>query len=337
MPKHNYFVDMLRFFAAWMVVVYHLNQAIPHLNNWYRNLIQYGWLGVPVFFVISGYCIAISAHHSTGSGDFLSRRFLRIFPPYWVSIVIVLLAACFQKIFTGSNSVQEIPRSVPGILAAITLTTYPLTPIKTVNWVYWTLTCELFFYLSVGLVLLFQKKYLLIGLIAISLITCLLPYQKNGLLFFLDSWPPFGLGISIYYFFERSDKIATLGYGILFALNLFGLVNKFGHQPDYILVTVVSVILITLSHVIPIPKNLWSVLGQHSYSVYLIHVPIGVFILSLFEPLFVQQKPWLNLLYDGIAYAVIHLIAWGIFTWIEKPAIAYGREMSKRYFIKNTI
>src|SRR5262245_59812438 len=45
------------------------------------------WLGVPMFFVISGYCIsaAVDSYRRRGSsvGTYFVRRFKRIFPPYW--------------------------------------------------------------------------------------------------------------------------------------------------------------------------------------------------------------------------------------------------------------
>ena len=68
------------------------------------------YLGVPIFFVISGYCIAASADSSRRKGDspwtFLKRRFWRIYPPYWASLVglialvAVLDAAGLSRFYT---------------------------------------------------------------------------------------------------------------------------------------------------------------------------------------------------------------------------------------------
>ena len=49
------------------------------------------WIGVPLFFVISGYCIAAAAVNTVERGrsirDFLIRRFRRIYPPLWIYLI----------------------------------------------------------------------------------------------------------------------------------------------------------------------------------------------------------------------------------------------------------
>jgi peptidoglycan/LPS O-acetylase OafA/YrhL len=329
MQKHNYMIDMMRFFAALIVVLFHLNQAIPHVDNWYRNLVKYGWLGVPMFFVISGYCIVISAYNSTSVKDFLARRFFRIFPPYWLSIIIVLFAACFQKLYIGSNAVHYIPRNMTDILATITLTTTPLTNVHGMNWVYWTLTCELFFYLTICLVLLFNKKLIVYFLMAISLLAAILPLQNSGILFFIDQWPAFGLGFCIYYFFKASNALSWLCFGVLLLINLFALYAKSGLSSAAI-VTLTTFGLIFISHYVKSPANIFSKLGQHSYSVYLIHVPVGVYIIGLFESKYIQQNAFFNFIYDLTIYAFISIVAWLIYNHVEKPSIEYGRQFSKK-------
>jgi len=332
MQKHNNTIDALRFVAALIVVLFHLAQALPIVNNWYRNTVKYGWLGVPVFFVISGYCIILSAHNSSNVKDFLCRRLFRIFPPYWFSLLIVGFAAVFQKLYIGSNAVHFLPKTAPEVLAMLTLTTSPLTNIKTINWVYWSLTYELFFYLTVFLALLFHKKTAICFLIAVSVLSAVPQLHHIRLLFFLDQWPAFGLGISIYYYFKASDKISWLGFAALLTANLFSLIYLFYYHPEYIVVTLITTSLIVASNYLHMPENIFSKLGQYSYSVYLIHVPIGVFILNLFESSYIQQHPFANLAYDILVYLFINFIAWLIFTGIEKPSINEGRNISNKYF-----
>ncbi|RZK25252.1 MAG: acyltransferase, partial [Flavobacterium sp.] len=105
---HNYFIDFLRFFSSLSVVFFHLNLHNLERNNLYTKISSYGWLGVPSFFVISGYCIMFSIKNSKGWVVFIEKRLLRIFPAYWVSLIFVVLAAFFQKLYTGINSVPII-------------------------------------------------------------------------------------------------------------------------------------------------------------------------------------------------------------------------------------
>lgn len=332
MKNHNFAIDALRFLAAVMVVLFHQNQANEPLDNWYRNIVKYGWLGVPVFFVISGYCIMLSAFHSANSADFLSRRFFRIYPPYWLSLLVVLLAACIQKLYLGSNAVHNMPRDTGALLANITLTTAPLTHIDTSNWVYWSLTCELLFYIIVALGLLAGKNHIGYLLAAVSLLPSLLPVQHYGLLCFVDQWPAFGMGLSVFYFFRTADRWSWIGFAFLFAVNLYGLLGSQAYPLYYKAFTIGATALITITHYIKVPRNILSTVGLYSYSVYLIHVPVGVFILGLVESNFIKQHPIFNFLYDLVVCLLVSVIAWQMHKFVEQPAINYGRRFSQRYF-----
>jgi peptidoglycan/LPS O-acetylase OafA/YrhL len=335
MKKHNYIIDMLRFFAAFIVVLFHLNLFVPYVDNWYRNLVKYGWLGVPVFFVISGYCIMLSASTSSGSLNFLTKRFFRIYPAYWLSLVIVLGAALFQKTYTGTNSVANIPVTVPHIIANITLFTWPVSNIKISNFVYWTLTCEVIFYLIIGITQLFKSTYLKQAfLVAISLISLLLPYQHEGYLFFFDEWPSFGLGISLYYLFYKKNNADWVCASLLLIINTYAMVNKNMalHQIEYIIVAAFTFLAIAGSHFIKSSKNIFSVLGEHSYAVYLIHVPIGFFVLGYLKTDYILRHPFITLFYDVVIYSIISIIAWQVFRFIEKPSMNFGKKLASKYF-----
>ncbi|WP_316806878.1 acyltransferase [Pedobacter agri] len=326
MRPHNYGIDLLRFIAALMVTLFHLNQAIIPIHNWYRNTINYGWLGVPIFFVISGYCIIASAEHTKGAVVFFTKRFCRIFPPYWFSLIIVLLSAVFQKVYLGTNSVHNLPKSLTAIIANITLGTAPFSRIETINWVYWSLTCEVAFYLLIGLGMFLNKKYLLYFILAISIASAFAVKQDYSLFFFLDHWPAFGLGISVYYFFKATNLEKGVNFGLLFIVNGYSLFVKHTDKPEHLIATAITITLLYLSIKYPLKRSFFSKLGNHSYSIYLIHIPIGVFILGLFESDRAQTVPFYNMIHDFCVFVVISLFAWGLYTFIEQPAINYGKK-----------
>lgn len=88
-------LDLIRFWAAGLVVLYHLcfypwtYDSAPPALEFRRELAPLaaftsaGWVGVPIFFVLSGVVIAASA---TGRGwiDFVQRRALRLYPAAWI-------------------------------------------------------------------------------------------------------------------------------------------------------------------------------------------------------------------------------------------------------------
>ncbi|MGN6180540.1 MAG: acyltransferase family protein [Mucilaginibacter sp.] len=327
--SRNYLIDLLRFIAALMVVLFHLNQYVQPLNNWYRNSAKYGWLGVPVFFVISGFCIMLSAENTRNAGLFLKKRFFRIYPPYWGSLLIVLLAALLQKMFTGTNSVPNIPLRPMSVLTNISLFTYPSTPIPAINWVYWSLTCEVFFYMIIGIACI-KKSITFPFILIVSLLAVSLPDQRTGPLFFLTYWPAFASGISIFYFFNSPSKTILFTVLPLVAVSLIALFRK---QPlEYCIVILLTMGIIFVSNYIQLKKNFLTILGEHSYAVYLIHVPVGVFMFGSLKTMYIQQHLLANIIYDMTVYALISTIAWQYFIRIEKPFIEFGKKPFKRLY-----
>src|SRR5207302_9065355 len=103
-------IDALRGVAALGVVLYHAvlqtTNAVPHnLFKWPVKLIQFlssfGYVGVFLFFVISGFCIHLQWARSRASqtpqaipfGSFWRRRIRRLYPPYLIAFALFMLMA----------------------------------------------------------------------------------------------------------------------------------------------------------------------------------------------------------------------------------------------------
>jgi peptidoglycan/LPS O-acetylase OafA/YrhL len=95
------FIDAMRGVAALAVAAYHIERYGPLAKPASRiiagpieNTIRYGWMGVEVFFVISGFVIAYSLRNAWMSpgylGNYALRRSIRLDPPYWVTIAVAL-------------------------------------------------------------------------------------------------------------------------------------------------------------------------------------------------------------------------------------------------------
>ncbi|TZF86203.1 acyltransferase (plasmid) [Pedobacter sp. BS3] len=316
-----------------MVVFFHLNEPIPYIHNFYRSIVKLGHIGVPVFFVISGYCILLATRHCKNSLEFISRRCFRIFPTYWFSLAIVLAVAIFQKLTLGNNSVAVFPHTISDALKTIFILTKPFGSTTTINWVYWSLTCELFFYFIIGLGLLFGSTAQLFYFIgAISLVSIFIDPNLSAYLFWVPYWHTFALGAGIYYL--HSQKLAY--YRLTLLLLIFCLVGlylfhyKMGYYA-YVTATFASGILIYLSPYLNQYLNeKVQRLGDLSYSVYLIHVPIGVYLLGLLKNNFIQTHITANILFDSGVYLIVLYISYYIYTYIESPAIIYGKHFIKK-------
>lgn len=134
-------LDLLRFFAALSVVLYHY---IPSSFEMLSEISKYGYLGVPLFFMISGYVIALSANNRTAF-EFAISRFVRLYPGLWAGIGVTLLVTSFFNV-NNYGLVQ--------ILVNLTLLN-DYFGINDLDGVYWTLHVELKFYACIFLLLLF--------------------------------------------------------------------------------------------------------------------------------------------------------------------------------------
>lgn len=100
-PRYR-LLDVFRGVACLMVVLHHAGNALAESDGNGAGLMGWvGWalygfvrqmnLGVPLFFVISGYCITASVDATRRRGSwswaFLGRRVRRIYPPYWAALL----------------------------------------------------------------------------------------------------------------------------------------------------------------------------------------------------------------------------------------------------------
>ncbi|MBD2357544.1 acyltransferase [Tolypothrix sp. FACHB-123] len=131
--NRNVWLDTLRGIAASWVVIFHLNEVIPKEDNFYFHFVGLGYLGVPIFFIISGYCIYLTARRSNSIFEFYLRRLRRIYPPYILSIFIVISICALRKFVTGNNDVTQLPSNLHSWFATLTITTTPVSSVPTIN------------------------------------------------------------------------------------------------------------------------------------------------------------------------------------------------------------
>jgi peptidoglycan/LPS O-acetylase OafA/YrhL len=139
-------LDLLRFIAALAVVFYHYlalpGSSFPQL----AAVAQYGYLGVPLFFMISGFVIAASAERRSPF-TFLISRGARLYPAFWIG---VFFTAGISYTFSDS------PPSISDILLNLTMLNDYLG-VKNIDGVYWTLQVELKFYACIFLLMLLKS------------------------------------------------------------------------------------------------------------------------------------------------------------------------------------
>ena len=210
----------------------------------------YLWIGVALFFVISGYCIAAAAdaHRKQSQGvlQFFFRRFKRIYPPYWACL---LLCAIVLALIPEVNRPPSTELRHPGTLTpANWLGNITLTeewrpnvnggPPHHLFGQAWTLCYEEQFYFMVGMLLVLFPRwffpmvaiasmwvYLNVadvnGMIGNKLGWDLARFQIDGPGFFFDGlWLAFAAGVLVYYrlVHARPGRLVLEGFLLLAAI-----------------------------------------------------------------------------------------------------------------------
>ncbi|HSC18722.1 MAG TPA: acyltransferase [Rhizomicrobium sp.] len=159
-------LDGLRGAASIMVVVSHYFGELPHGIA----ATMFGWIGVNIFFVLSGYLIGKLILEKKDCANFFEvfyvRRFLRIVPVYMVTLVIVLILLSFVPHTWANNE-----RPLPTWTYFAFLQVFPMAATGSIgaHWIAptWTLAVEEHFYLVVPALLVFTpRRYLVHVLLA---------------------------------------------------------------------------------------------------------------------------------------------------------------------------
>lgn len=216
-PSRFKTIDGLRGLAALGVVVYHLAGTLqPELSrlvpSFINTIFNFGYLGVPIFFVISGFVISLSVGYSQISRkyarNFVLRRSIRLDPTYWASIALVVLLLHLKYRFFDPSI--ELP-PLQTILANMFYLQELLGSEPRISVVYWTLCLEvqlyLFFLFSVWLSqrlssLLSLDKYfihlaIICGLGVYSICLDLTVFQLSIKGLFVANWHYFLMGVLV--------------------------------------------------------------------------------------------------------------------------------------------
>lgn len=147
-------LDLLRFVAAASVMIYHYTYHLatadrPALSA-LETVTRHGYLGVEVFFIISGFVILWSAKGRTAT-SFVRARVLRLYPEFWLAVLVA------AAVFLLAPGPFGDPTSAGQVLANLTMVP-SLFGAPYVDGVYWTLFAELKFYAIVWFLLLLRQE-----------------------------------------------------------------------------------------------------------------------------------------------------------------------------------
>jgi peptidoglycan/LPS O-acetylase OafA/YrhL len=242
-----------------------------------------GWLGAPVFFVLSGFVIArtIGSRRVDGRfvGRFMLRRWIRLGPPYWASLAAVVAV---DAILARGGHHAIAPPSFAHVLAHLGCL-QDLLGVRPISVVYWTLCLEVQLYLLLVLLAWARRGWLptTAGAVAIAWPLFGLPTWPGS---FLPVWHAFLLGSSL--FAIVAHRRGAWGFALLLGLGAITIAVRsgFAGATDEALFSVAALataglLLVAIRTGRMATWGAWRPLrwlGETSYSLYLMHGPVMV-------------------------------------------------------------
>ncbi|MFB7648071.1 acyltransferase family protein [Streptomyces sp. NPDC056084] len=324
-------LDGLRLFAALIVVFYHYvalakpwGHSTATIFPTAHRFAQYGWLGVEFFFLISGFVICMSVWGRT-IGEFAVSRVSRLFPAYWVGLLLTVAVVKLWPEFTSIHGWNTVITNLTMLQGGNN------TP--DVDPVYWTLFVEIKFYLIMTVVMLFGVTYrnclILCG--AWTAAAALAPVLNTPVItaFAMPQYAPFFIAGVAFYLMRRHKPNAVLwaivGLQLLLAQRYidYRLATNLGKAAiDAVptwparLIIIASFALIAAIALGALDKIQWKWLthaGALTYPLYLIHMNIGMTLIHHYRgrlpaPLLVV-----------CVTALMLVVAWLIHRLVERP------------------
>lgn len=280
-------LDLVRFCAAFAVVLYHY--TAPSSANFPTLSIftQYGYLGVPLFFMISGFVVAMSAENRSPL-EFAASRFVRLYPAYWASIALTCLVLWYHG---------ELSQSTATIFANLTMLN-DYIGYQNIDGIYWTLQAELKFYGCVFALLLigqFSNYRLWVG--AWLLLTTLYFFLHQP---FFMGWfinpsysPCFIAGVGFYLLHQQGPKpyivtILAWSYALLIPTSLSqigGFIGEHGSTEKMAVFGIMSAFFLLFLQIARKKlsfrsTSIYFALGGLTYPLYLMHNTAGKLIIA---------------------------------------------------------
>ncbi|RYE37218.1 MAG: acyltransferase [Sphingobacteriaceae bacterium] len=322
LKKELYQIDYLRAVAATGVCLFHFtcgnSKFLPHYNLIYETL-RFGYLGVDIFFIVSGFIICYSFpknYKIISFFSFFKKRLLRVHPPYLMSIALTILVAYTAAIYTHN------PVHVSGLnLLYHFFYLNNFTDVTYITGVYWTLGIEFQFYIIIGLLFNLMNKsvYYLSGIIIILLFLNWIKIDTTNLI--LEHTPLFCIGILLYfYLFDCQYPKVILLFLLATSLAILGYNQTASFYTSLFTICIIY---------IPFTKNKFiQFLSGISYSLYLVHIPVGGRVINLC--LKFTHNNYEKYLAVFIALVVSIITAYFFHFIIEKPAIRWSKKV--KYF-----
>ncbi|MGF6777420.1 acyltransferase family protein [Paraburkholderia sp. GAS334] len=358
----EHIVDAMRGFAALLVAYFHCRQVTwVGMETFHRTAgkvldfntivsyltfpIAWGSAGVPIFFVISGYCIhrggalrlAANPAYRLDAVNFWARRFARIYP--------VLLAALLLTFALDSISYQLPPVSHKLKDIGLHVFLVNLFSLQGVagrtygsNGALWTLALEVQFYAVYPLLFALRRRTgmpWVVAIIAAINVVSALVLERHDIQFFTSYWLSWTLGAWIAeakaHAGARTRPLSPWLYAAAATFILAGFVAfHFGQYAAFQLWAIGFACYLLKALDRPASNAprfaLLSRLGDFSFSLYVVHLPLFVLLSALVFHSTLQVAIW-----PSFAFLLLAIpVAWVFYRMVELPAMKWSASLKPK-------
>lgn len=349
--KHYQFIDALRGLAVLAVLLTHSANAAMPKNSFLISLFQLSANGVQLFYIVSSIAICMSWDRRSNienfsKFDFYIRRFFRIAPMFYFSIILYLLIYGLSPRYWAPSGID------PWFILATVFLLHGFHP-ETINSVVpggWSIAVEVTFYVIFPFAINFLKSY---KILIIALIVSILFFNRSNyiyqeifqysqiqnyliesfsLLNFFGQLPIFIIGIISYFYINKPFSksmtyflIASFVTFIFFEKYAFDFVKLF--VPRHIIIGFLFALLAIYLSTNPIKiivNNVTIRFGKLSYSMYLLHHVALYFFEESGLTYYLSDSNIGSILHFLLLVLVTAILAFITFNLIEKPGINIG-------------
>jgi peptidoglycan/LPS O-acetylase OafA/YrhL len=338
-------VDALRGFAALGVCLVHYTEGmLPKLVNPLSfGLFFWGGHGVTMFFAISGFVIPFVLLRRNYTyrdfGKFIGKRFIRIDPPSYISMVFNLMQWAAIDLFFHSPTRYFVNITPERIFYNLTyLVPFVGGQELWINGVFWTLSVEYQYYFVIALILPLLTRNR-IWLLSIGVVLCALPYAlrpiivasqgvKFDMYFFTQHAPVFWMGILTAFSLEK--RLSLIHYlaalAVLAGVAWHQAFIRYDIEPlpnliDPVLYALFGLVTALLIRFVSFSSALTTFLGSISYSLYLTHGVVGTSMEVVLLKLMIPASDAMRLLYQVICLLAAIGFAYLFCLKIERPFV----------------
>ena len=309
-------LDSFRGIAAAAVMLFHYtsfySEHIRKLDIPDALKFHYGEYGVHLFFMISGFVIFMTVSKVSSPTVFLYKRFIRLYPTYWICLLITSLFILVFPLKLYAVSFNQF---------LVNLTMFQgLIKVDNIDGSYWSLLPELLFYLMMVALIIFKLERRIVLLSYIWIAGILLNSLRPSILEILLNLR-FGVffmaGIMFYKIFKKEAKVHHHIIILISNALVYLIFKNLETNIVYAFLTLVFYLFV-YGQLNFFHHKFLSFLGAISYPLYLIHQAIGITLMSFFIQSGVNN-------YFSILLAIFAslLLATAVYYRFEKPVLTY--------------